>query len=235
MILKKITPRQQNKIMKKIETLFWDWNGTLLDDVKECLEIINVSLKKRELKELSIEDYLEMFEFPVKNYYEKIGFDFSRESFEEAGQEYIDAYGKIMFDCALQSGAVQALETAKGRGLSQFILSALNHSALEMCVKKFGLVDYFTSVRGLSDSYAHRKIELGIHLLAESGCKTSSALMIGDTVHDYETACAMGIKCVLVASGHNSVARLEKCGVPVFKDLKEFSEALKQEDLNIFA
>lgn len=221
--------------MKKIDTLFWDWNGTLLDDVRECLDIINVSLKKRELKELTIEDYLEMFEFPVKNYYEKIGFDFTRESFEQAGQEYIDAYGKIMFDCALHKGAIQALEAAKSKGLNQFILSALNHSALEICVEKFGLVDFFTSIRGLSDSYAHSKIELGISLLDESGCDSSSAMMIGDTVHDYETASAMGIRCVLVASGHNSIARLEKCGVPVFKDLKEFSEALRREDPKIFS
>lgn len=213
--------------MKKIETIFWDWNGTLLDDVNECLAIINVSLRKRSLKQLTIEDYLEMFEFPVRNYYERIGFDFSRESFEEAGQEYINAYGRIMFDCSLQPDAMKVLDLAKNMGLNQFVLSALNHEALEQCIDKYGLERYFTDIRGLSDSYAHSKIELGIHLLEDVGCERSSALMVGDTVHDYETASAMGVNCILVASGHNSAARLEKCGVPVFKNLAEFSAALQ--------
>jgi len=214
-------------MMKKIETIFWDWNGTLLDDVRECLGIINVSLRKRSLKELTIEDYLEMFEFPVRNYYEKIGFDFTRESFEEAGQEYIEAYARLMFNCSLQNGAVHALETARNMGLNQFVLSALNHEALEQCINKYDLDQFFTEIRGLSDSYAHSKIELGIHLLKDVGCDSSSALMIGDTVHDYETASAMGVQCILVTSGHNSLERLQNCGVPVFSDLSEFSSALQ--------
>ena len=75
--------------MTVFDTIFWDWNGTLLDDVAECIEIINISLKKRSLQPLDLASYLEKFEFPIKKYYENIGFDFSRESYEEAGKEYI--------------------------------------------------------------------------------------------------------------------------------------------------
>lgn len=212
--------------MKKIETIFWDWNGTLLDDVTECVEIINVCLNKRSLKALSIEEYLEKFEFPVKKYYENIGFDFTRETFEAAGQEYIEAYAEKMFACSLHHGVLETLGNAKMLGLNQYILSALNHDSLCLCIERFGLNRYFDLVKGLGDSYAHSKIELGIDLLETSGCDRTSAMMVGDTIHDYETSVAMGIDCVLIAAGHNSRTRLEKCGVPVFASLKEFNDFL---------
>lgn len=212
--------------MKKIETIFWDWNGTLLNDVGECVEIINVCLARRSLKELTLPEYLEKFEFPVKKYYENIGFNFSVESFESAGQEYIDAYSRRMFDCALHHGVENTLEIAKKSGIKQHILSALNHDALLLCIERFRLGKFFDQVRGLSDSYAHSKIELGRHLLNDSACEKATAIMVGDTVHDFETASAMGIDCVLVAAGHNSRKRLEKCGVPVFSGLSEFGNFL---------
>lgn len=212
--------------MKKIKTIFWDWNGTLLNDVYECIEIINICLAKRSLKPLTLQEYLEKFEFPVKKYYENIGFDFSVESFESAGQEYIDAYSRRMFDCALHHGVENALEAARKTGARQFILSALNHDALLLCIERFRLGKFFDQVRGLSDSYAHSKIELGRHLLKDSACEKESAIMVGDTVHDFETAAAMGIDCVLLAAGHNSRKRLEKCGVPVFNCLAEFGNYL---------
>ena len=34
--------------------IIWDWNGTLLDDVPLCVEIMNTMLKKRRLPELEI-------------------------------------------------------------------------------------------------------------------------------------------------------------------------------------
>ena len=209
--------------MSNFLAIFWDWNGTLLDDVKECIEIINVSLKQRTLNELSLPDYLEKFEFPIKKYYENIGFDFSRESYEAAGKEYIDAYATRMFDCRLHSGVHGALNNFRQRGVRQFILSALYEGALQQCIIHYQLESYFDKIRGLSDSYAHSKIELGMNLIAETSCRKDSALMVGDTVHDFETASAMGISCVLIAAGHNSRRRLNACGVPVFDSVVDFA------------
>ena len=47
--------------------------------------------------------------------------------------------------------------------------------------------------------------------------------MVGDTLHDFDTADAMGIPCVLIAAGHNSKKRLLACGVPVFDSIEEFA------------
>ena len=207
--------------MKNIDTIFWDWNGTLLNDLQECLSIINVSLKKRSLPFLNEKEYLEKFEFPVRKYYENIGFDFSKESFESAGQEFIDAYADKMFGCSLHKGAKKALEFFNQNGKTQFILSALNAQALDLCVEKFGLNSFFESVRGLDDHYATSKLELGKQLIHESGVDKTKAIMIGDTTHDFETSLVMGINCILIADGHNSKQRLLECGVPVYDSLFE--------------
>ena len=40
-------------------------------------------------------------------------------------------------------------------------------------------------------------------------------VLIGDTLHDYDTAKAMGVPCILCAIGHQSKEDLLTAGVPV--------------------
>ena len=61
----------------KYKHILWDWNGTLLDDMWLCVESLNRILKKRERPPLDEKTYKETFSFPVKKYYETLGFDFS--------------------------------------------------------------------------------------------------------------------------------------------------------------
>ncbi|OIP27649.1 hypothetical protein AUK22_05305 [bacterium CG2_30_54_10] len=208
--------------LSRYRHIVWDWNGTILDDRSVCLEIINWSLKKRSLPEISLDVYLDIFEFPVINYYRKLGFDFEKEPFEVVGAEFILAYNRRMFDCPLQKGALELLDSIKKMGIPQTILSALNESFLIRVIEHFNLTDFFDKVWGLSDIYASGKIDLGRKMLEHSGVAANETLMIGDTIHDFETARALGIDCVLMAGGHNSISRLVACGVPVVKSLTEF-------------
>ena len=57
--------------MDCIGGIIWDWNGTLLNDIELCVLTINELLERRNLTLLSVEDYREVFSFPVKNYYQK--------------------------------------------------------------------------------------------------------------------------------------------------------------------
>jgi phosphoglycolate phosphatase len=99
---------------------------------------------------------------------------------------------------------------------------------LKKCIDRYDLIRFFTKVRGLDDYYAHSKVELGRALLKEENIPADRAVLIGDTVHDYETAAAMKIDCILIADGHNSARRLKACPVPVFENLKELKQAFEQ-------
>ena len=65
--------------------IIWDWNGTLLDDGWLFVDVMNTILKRRKMNTITLEKYREIFGFPVKNYYIKLGFDLEKEPFEDLG------------------------------------------------------------------------------------------------------------------------------------------------------
>ena len=70
--------------MNKYKHIIWDWNGTLINDVWLAVEIMNSILASRNIPLISHEKHKEMFDFPIKNYYQKLGIDFNKELFENA-------------------------------------------------------------------------------------------------------------------------------------------------------
>ena len=56
-----------------IKNIFFDFNGTLLDDVFLTFDVENNLAKKYGVPPFSMEKYLDVFCFPVRDYYEKIG------------------------------------------------------------------------------------------------------------------------------------------------------------------
>lgn len=207
--------------LKEYRHLIWDWNGTLLDDAWLCREIMNGQLQRRGLPTLSQERYEEIFDFPVEKYYRAVGFDWSRESFQDAGTEFIVEYEKRKKECSLQAGADKLLGKVADRGWSQAVLSAYSHPSLEEFLGHFGVRHHFRSVAGSRDHYAAGKVEHGLKMLEELHVAPQETLLIGDTTHDAEVARAMGIACVLVPCGHNSRIRLERCGVPLVESLAD--------------
>lgn len=203
--------------------VIWDWNGTLLNDAWLCVDCMNVLLRARGLQELTVERYQETFDFPVVDYYRRLGFDFARETFEAAGTEFILAYEQRKEECDLQPFARETVATLRDAGLTQSVLSAYRQDTLEQLVSHFGLRDAFIRLVGLQDHYAAGKVDLGCRWIAELPHAPSDVLLVGDTTHDAETARAMGVDCVLVPGGHNTTERLQACGVPVLGSLRDIS------------
>ncbi|MFH0977253.1 MAG: HAD family hydrolase [Spirochaetota bacterium] len=201
--------------------IIWDWNGTLIDDAWLCLEIINGLLRRRNMREINITDYQELFNFPVINFYEKIGFNFSKEPFKIPAAEYIEAYNSRRFGCKLHQGVLEALSLFKESGITHSVLSASKQSSLEEAIKYYSLQPYFTNVCGLNDHYAHSKIEIGRNHLLELEISGEQVVIIGDTTHDYEVAKSLGIDCILVNGGHHSRKKLEQCSVRVLNSISE--------------
>lgn len=202
-----------------MQTIIWDWNGTLLNDLDLCIATINQLLQKRGLPLLTPNSYKERFSFPVKDYYEKIGFDFSKEDFEIPAREFIDLYNGGVSDCALHTGTPQILNQLKNRGMRQFVLSAMQENMLTKTLKQQRIFDYFENIAGLNNHYAHSKIERGKELIGQLQIDRKQTTMIGDTIHDFEVAEELGINCILVANGHQSAARLKQTQAPVVESL----------------
>lgn len=205
----------------KYKHIIWDWNGTLLDDVNLCLEIINSLLTKRKLSSISLEYYREVFSFPIIEYYEKLGFDFAQESFESIGTEFITDYEKKRSQCSLMSDAYKTLLNISQLGLTQSILSASKQNYLNDAIGAHGLTSTFTEINGINNHYASSKIEIGIDFIARNKLDPSTILLIGDTTHDADVAASIGADCCLIPNGHQSRKKLATRGVPIAASLAE--------------
>lgn len=213
--------------MVRYKHIIWDWNGTLLDDAWLCVESMNKMLRARNRPLLTTERYGRAFGFPVIEYYRRLGFDFDVESWDAVATEYIDEYDRRRFECELQTDAVRVLEWCLDAGYGQSLLSAYKQPALEEIVDHFDVRRLFRKISGHTNHYAEGKVGHGRRLLDELDLSGADVLLVGDTDHDFEVAQDIGAACVLVAAGHQSIERLERCRVPVLKTLSEVKQLIE--------
>lgn len=202
-------------------TIIWDWNGTLVNDLSVCVQIINKMLEVRNLNQITIDDYQSIFTFPVKAYYLSLGFDFHKEDYRAVAKEYIDQYNQLWHCCTLQPQVQETLTKLKQKGYSQAILSAMEEQNLKQMVSHFKLDDFFQAIIGIENNLAESKVSQGKRLLTILKKHPKDICMIGDTLHDAEVAKHIGCECILISHGHHSHEKLKTTGLPVIKHLRE--------------
>jgi phosphoglycolate phosphatase len=203
--------------------ILWDWNGTLINDVPQCVAVLNDMLARRGMEAITLERYRQLLRFPVRQFYEDLGFGFVEETYEAVADEYIAGYDREWPHCTLQPGARELVMLISQAEMGQSVLSAYQQQRLEEAVRYFGLGDFFERLVGLDDHYAHGKQASGVRYMKELALAGHEVLFIGDTVHDWEVAQAMGADCVLYSGGHKDAANLAACGVPVIESLGELA------------
>ena len=208
-----------------MNSIIWDWNGTLLNDIDYCVNTMNQLLRERELPLLDTRKYRDVFAFPVKDYYKTIGFDFTKEDFSIPAHQYIELYNQHFDQCVLQESAVEVLRFFREKGVRQFVLSAMEHELLEKTLNQKGILHFFEGVAGLTDHYAVSKIDQGKMLLKAFGIEPGKTCLIGDTIHDFEVAEAIGVSAILIADGHQSPGRLHETGAKVIANLQQLISA----------
>lgn len=210
-----------------MQYIVWDWNGTLLDDVAVCVQVMNGMLERRGIPPLSLERYREIFTFPVRGYYRAAGLDLEQEPFEKLAVEYITEYNRRALRCGLYPGAVEVLEELQAGGFNQIIASASERGALVEQVENCGAEAYFQAVLGVGDVLGVTKEGLAREYLREQSVPPQAVLFVGDTVHDWEVAQAMGCACVLIANGHQSRGRLGETGADVLDGIGRLPDYLR--------
>lgn len=204
----------------------WDWNGTLLDDMWLCVDVINELLVKHGKPVLTYPEYQQHFDFPVRDYYERIGFDFNKAPFEVVGTEYINNYYRRWHECSLHKDVKYVLGAVQKAGLTQSILSAADVKMLHAGVELFGLQGYFNELTGLNHHYADGKVGIAREYMQRHSLQPQQFLYIGDTTHDCQVAREIGVDVVLFTNGHHTPERLQDCGVPLICSLRQVLMAL---------
>ncbi len=211
------------------DCVVFDFNGTILDDVAASVEATNLLLRRRGLPTMeSLDIYYRVFGFPIKEYYARIGFDFSRESYEDVAEEWLPEYRRLAAASPLRAGALELIDALAARGCRLAVLSASEDGLLHEQLASLGILGRFFEVCGLSDGLGTDKT----HIVCDFAARHPHArvLFIGDTDHDAAVARAAGFDCALVAGGHQSEATLRRIGIPVYSDFHALSVTLLSDE-----
>jgi len=207
-----------------MKVLIFDFNGTVLDDVDlslDCLnELVNRYLKRNKL---SKEEYLDIFTFPVFEYYRQVGFNVSKEKFQEIGKVWHSLYWQDESKFKLFDDFISFIKRKKEEGIYTVLLSAsFKEDLLKQC-EILNISKYFDAILGIDNIYAGSKMDLAKDYL-NSIKEDKEVYFIGDTLHDYEVANELNAKCVLVSRGHQSLERLKKSKSKIISSFKEVED-----------
>ncbi len=213
------------KIIKNVECVLWDWNGTLIDDIDVAVDVLSQTIRPISKVEITKNFYLENFKFPVIDFYKKLGIDVEKH-WDYMKDSFLKNYMASIHRVRLFEDVPEVLALFKKLKISMAVLSAMHEQTLLRHVEKEKISHFFSHIKGAEDVEAAGKVSYSRKLLKKMGAEPEKTVLVGDTLHDSDVAEKSGCRCVLISRGHNSKQRLEKSGRIVLDSLSEFSESI---------
>ena len=87
-------------------------------------ETLNDMLEKRGLQKLSVEEYKDVFGFPVVDFYKKVGFDMEKESLHEISVDFVETYDRFAGNITLNQSVPEVLCGIQQAGRKQSLYSS---------------------------------------------------------------------------------------------------------------
>lgn len=191
----------------KYTHIIWDFNGTLADDVEISVECVNDTLAKYNKPPTNVKEYLDEIVLPLDEYYGK-RLDLRVITMGEIFQSFQKGYAQRLYKLPLMNGARQMLDYCKSNGAKQYIVSSFEQTALDVCVKRLKIEQYFEIISGAGDIYCGSKSARAKKIVDIS---QGGAVLIGDSISDYQTALEAECDCILICKGHQKREDLLKC------------------------
>ncbi len=208
--------------------IFWDFNGTIIDDVRNALGCVNDLLDRKNRPHITLEDYYNYVETPIIGFYKHI-LPPEELNFEEISRDYHIDYAKRINETKLSTGAYELMHSLKNNGAHQYIVTANIIDEATELIKKYGIDDCIDVIMGAENTLAESKTERALKLFNSLNINRNDAIFIGDTLHDLETANALGIDCVLVSFGHQGRRLLEEHNAYVVDSMAEIEKIIYDE------
>lgn len=208
--------------------IFWDFNGTIIDDVGNALKCVNDLLIRKKRPLITLNDYYNYVETPIIGFYRHI-LPPEELDFAEISRDYHRDYARYIDDTRLADGMYELLHSLKEQGVHQYIVTANHNDEVLDLLNKFGIYSCFDKILGADNTLAESKIQRAETLFDSLRIDPNEAIFIGDTLHDLETANALGIDCVLVEYGHQGKKLLQEHNAFTVPDVKELESILYDE------
>lgn len=206
----------------KYEIVFWDWNGTIVDDLDIAVKSLNSVLEKYGYDKITAEIYRKNIDTPVINLYKKI-FDLNIHPFEILANDFGYYYNLYSEDLSLHEGVLDKLQEFKEQGSRQVILSSSATGVIEQYMNRFMIGEYFDKILGADDMLSGDKVCRAKRYIENYNLSKSKILFIGDTVYDSNMAKILGADCALLTCGHQSPELLKRCRDSIFENLYQIN------------
>ncbi len=208
--------------------IIWDWNGTLIDDTWLFHEIVNQKFAENNVAPITLHEYRQRVYFPTNKFFQEFGMAKDDASFQKLAHDLHEEYERRRVEASLHPHASKILSLVTSRGKTQSILSAHPQEMLDFIVDHHALRPHFTDIIGHHHNLAHGKVDLARQWFETTSLSPDRILFIGDTDHDAEVARALGVACVLVAHGYQTVEKLTPTGATILHSLFELEDHLSR-------
>ena len=188
--------------------VFWDWNGTIVDDCFVFVDILNCLLKENDLPFVSQKTYKQEFCFPIDSFYKKINLYNNEHFFNKINLRFKALYKEKMFLPLIKKDVVSVLSLLQSVGAKQYIVSAQNHKILINLLDYYGLSHYFDGAFGVDNHVAEGKDLIALELKKKLYNKNKKFYFVGDTSLDFKVAKKIKATPLLVSWGHYNKERL---------------------------
>ena len=208
--------------------IFLDFNGTVLDDIDLCLNLLNEMLYDKENKTVTLEEYKNIFCFPIIDYYVAAGFTFNGYTFKELADVFIVDYAnRSTAETKVFTDLKEFINLVKEVGYKVVICSASLKPMLLDQLNSLKILELFDDVIALENHYAASKLELAKEYVKNANVDLENSYFIGDTTHDAEVGYECGLKTLLVDRGHQSEEVLSKAKTTILHSLLEAADFIK--------
>lgn len=183
--------------MNKINTVFWDFDGTLVDTNDVILESWQVTYEHYYGHRMPVEHITRCFGEPLL-------VTMAREFPEVDPLESAEVYRSYQRDFAYTKvkeipGVFELVDELRAMGYKQCIVTSRTTESALRYLELFGKLDSFDGMVTCDDTEAHKPDPAPILLALEKmNCSRDEVLMIGDGVFDVKCANNAGVKVVLV-------------------------------------
>lgn len=206
-----------------IKAVIFDLDGTLLDTSHDIHAVINTSLKRYNLPQISYEDTLKFVGNGAKKLVERAVGE-RKDMLQEVYSDYAERFANCDNELTcLYPEETETLKKFKEAGIRLAIVSNKPQRATERVYAKFLSNFDFCIVLGQTEYHPLKPNPASTnHILSQLGVACDECLFVGDGETDVETAKAANLICVSVLWGFRTKEQLLKAGAENF--IEKFSE-----------
>jgi len=201
-----------NPILNGILCVAFDYNGTLVDDVKIGLDSANHMLRLYGVPEITLEHFRDTFVMPWQDFYAANGAPIQDIAKHQEEYQRVQS-GHHQTRLRLAANAKAVLESLAFQDKTLAVLSQRNSTDLRLELTGLGVASFFDAIIGKESvltegTTPHKSTDALLEWLDSLHIKPAEVMYVGDMVEDVRMARRHGFVSVAVTYGWQPEERL---------------------------